>query len=106
MAPARSSFFVDVILIPMSRTMMAAIFIIMFVYGWNQYLWPMLMTTDETFYTLMRGIKSDPAGLDRLATSPITTRPSRSPILAMLPPVLLVVVFQRWFIKGLTESDK
>ncbi len=49
-------FFIDV-LVPLSRTMMAAIFIIMFVYGWNQYLWPMLMTTDERFYTLMRGIK-------------------------------------------------
>ena len=49
-------FFVD-ILIPLSRNMIAAIFIIMFVYGWNQYLWPMLMTTDESFFTLVRGIK-------------------------------------------------
>lgn len=49
-------FLID-ILIPLSRTMIAAVFIIMFVYGWNQYLWPMLMTTDESFYTLMRGIK-------------------------------------------------
>jgi sn-glycerol 3-phosphate transport system permease protein len=97
-------FFVD-ILIPISRTMMAAIFIIMFVYGWNQYLWPMLMTTDESFYTLMRGIKSI---LQVWIGSQIPdyNEAFALAVLAMLPPVLLVVVFQRWFIKGLTESDK
>jgi sn-glycerol 3-phosphate transport system permease protein len=97
-------FFVD-ILIPISRTMMAAIFIIMFVYGWNQYLWPMLMTTDETFYTLMRGIKSI---LQVWIGSQIPdyNEAFALAVLAILPPVLLVVMFQRWFIKGLTESDK
>lgn len=97
-------FFIDVI-IPLSRTMMAAIFIIMFVYGWNQYLWPMLMTTDESFFTLMRGIKSI---LQVWVGSQIPdyNEAFALAVLAMLPPVLIVVIFQRWFIKGLTESDK
>jgi sn-glycerol 3-phosphate transport system permease protein len=97
-------FFVD-ILIPISRTMIAAIFIIMFVYGWNQYLWPMLMTTDERFFTLMRGIKSI---LQVWIGSQIPdyNEAFALAVLAMLPPVAIVVIFQSWFIKGLTESDK
>jgi sn-glycerol 3-phosphate transport system permease protein len=97
-------FFIDVLL-PLSRTMMAAIFIIMFVYGWNQYLWPMLMTTEERFFTLMRGIKQI---LQVWVGSQIPdyNEAFALAILALLPPVLVVVVFQRWFIKGLTESDK
>lgn len=93
------------ILVPLSRTMMAAIFIIMFVYGWNQYLWPVLMTTDERFYTLMRGIKSI---LQVWVGSQIPdyNEAFALAVLAMVPPVLVVVVFQRMFIKGLTESDK
>lgn len=97
-------FFVDV-LVPLSKTMVAAIFIIMFVYGWNQYLWPMLMTTDERFFTLMRGIKQI---LQVWIGSQIPdyNEAFALAVLAMLPPVLVVVVFQSWFIKGLTESDK
>ncbi|MBU1313138.1 MULTISPECIES: sn-glycerol-3-phosphate ABC transporter permease UgpE [Pseudorhizobium] len=97
-------FFID-ILIPLSRTMIAAIFIIMFVYGWNQYLWPMLMTTDERFFTLMRGIKQI---LQVWIGSQIPdyNEAFALAVLAMLPPVLIVVLFQSWFIKGLTESDK
>ena len=97
-------FFID-ILLPLSKTMMAAIFIIMFVYGWNQYLWPMLMTTEERFFTLMRGIKQI---LQVWIGSQIPdyNEAFALAVLAMLPPVLVVVVFQRWFIKGLTESDK
>ena len=97
-------FFIDV-LVPLSRTMIAAVFIIMFVYGWNQYLWPMLMTTDESFYTLMRGIKQI---LQVWIGSQIPdyNEAFALALLAMLPPVLIVVIFQRWFIKGLTESDK
>jgi len=97
-------FFID-ILVPLSKTMVAAIFIIMFVYGWNQYLWPMLMTTDESFFTLMRGIKQI---LQVWIGSQIPdyNEAFALAVLAMLPPVLIVVVFQRWFIKGLTESDK
>ena len=97
-------FFID-ILIPLSRTMIAAIFIIMFVYGWNQYLWPMLMTTDERFFTLMRGSKQI---LQVWIGSQIPdyNEAFALAVLAMLPPVLIVVLFQSWFIKGLTESDK
>lgn len=97
-------FFIDV-LVPLSKTMMAAIFIIMFVYGWNQYLWPMLMTTEERFFTLMRGIKQI---LQVWIGSQIPdyNEAFALAVLALLPPVLVVVIFQRWFIKGLTESDK
>ncbi|PZU85974.1 MAG: sn-glycerol-3-phosphate ABC transporter permease UgpE [Shinella sp.] len=97
-------FFFDV-LVPLSRTMIAAVFIIMFVYGWNQYLWPLLMTTDESFYTLMRGIKQI---LQVWVGSQIPdyNEAFAMAVLAMLPPVIVVVIFQSWFIKGLTETDK
>lgn len=97
-------FFID-ILLPLSRTMIAAMFIIMFVYGWNQYLWPMLVTTDESFFTLMRGIKQI-LQVWVGAQIPDYNEAFALAVLAMVPPVLVVVVFQHWFIKGLTESDK
>ena len=93
------------VLVPLSKTMMSAIFIIMFIYGWNQYLWPLLMTTDESFFTLMRGIKSI---LQVWVGSQIPdyNEAFALAVLAMVPPVAVVVIFQRMFIKGLTESDK
>lgn len=97
-------FFID-ILVPLSRTMIAALFIIMFVYGWNQYLWPTLITTDEHYFTLVRGIKQ----IIQVwvgSNIPEYSQAMALAILAMLPPVLVVVIFQGWFIKGLTESDK
>ena len=97
-------FFWD-ILMPLSRTMIAAIFIIMFVYGWNQYLWPTLITTNEDYFTLVRGIKQ----IIQVwvgAQIPEYSQAMALAVLAMLPPVIVVVVFQSWFIKGLTESDK
>jgi sn-glycerol 3-phosphate transport system permease protein len=97
-------FFID-ILVPLSRTMVAAIFIIMFVYGWNQYLWPTLITTDESLFTLVRGIKQIIQNLDG-ANIPEYGRALALAIIAILPPVLVVVVFQSWFVKGLVESDK
>ncbi|MEQ9689980.1 MAG: sn-glycerol-3-phosphate ABC transporter permease UgpE [Bauldia litoralis] len=97
-------FFID-ILVPISKPMIAAIFIIRFVYGWNQYLWPMMMTTDEQYFTLVRGIKQILLVWVG-AQIPDYNEAFALAILAMLPPVLVVVVFQRWFIKGLTESDK
>ncbi|OBZ96910.1 glycerol-3-phosphate ABC transporter permease [Pararhizobium polonicum] len=97
-------FFIDVI-VPLSKTMIAAIFIIMFVYGWNQYLWPTLMTTDESFFTLVRGIKQ--ILLVWVGSNiPDYNEAFALAILAMVPPVMIVMIFQRWFIKGLTESDK
>ncbi|MEL6766042.1 MAG: ABC transporter permease subunit [Pseudomonadota bacterium] len=97
-------FFID-ILVPLSRTMIAAIFIIMFVFGWNQYLWPTLITTDESFFTLVRGIKQI-LNVWVGANIPEYAEAMAMAILAMIPPILVVVIFQRWFIKGLTESDK
>jgi sn-glycerol 3-phosphate transport system permease protein len=97
-------FFVD-ILMPLSKTMIAAMFIIMFVYGWNQYLWPTMITTDEDMYTLVRGIKQIVQVLEG-AVVPEFGRSNVLALVAVVPPVLVVVFFQSWFVKGLTESDK
>ncbi|WP_170329822.1 ABC transporter permease subunit [Ruegeria arenilitoris] len=97
-------FFID-ILVPLSRTMIAAIFIIMFVFGWNQYLWPTLITTDESFFTLVRGIKQIVLTYTD-ANIPEHGLALALAIVAMIPPVAIVIFFQNWFVKGLTESDK
>ncbi|MFQ5623285.1 MAG: ABC transporter permease subunit [Paracoccaceae bacterium] len=97
-------FFFD-ILVPLSRTMIAAIFIIMFVVGWNQYLWPTLMTTEEGYFTLVRGIKQV-MQVYIGADIPDYNEALAMAILAMLPPALVIVIFQRMFIKGLVESEK
>ncbi|MCT4553956.1 MAG: ABC transporter permease subunit [Pelagimonas sp.] len=97
-------FFVD-ILVPLSRTMIAAIFIIMFVFGWNQYLWPTLITTEEGFFTLVRGIKQIVLSYTD-SQIPEHGQALALAIIAMLPPVAIVIFFQSWFVKGLTESDK
>lgn len=97
-------FFKD-ILIPLSRTMMAAMFIIMFVVGWNQYLWPLMMTTEESYYTIVMGIKNI-LSVVREGRVPEYNVAFALVILAMLPPVLIVIIFQRWFIQGLVESEK
>lgn len=98
-------FFVD-ILVPLSRTMIAAIFIIMFVYGWNQYLWPTLITSDEGLFTLVRGIKQITLVIADGNKIPEYGVAMALAIIAMLPPVLIVLFFQSWFVKGLVESDK
>ena len=97
-------FFID-ILVPLSRTMIAAMFIIMFVYGWNQYLWPTMITTDEDMYTLVRGIKQITQDLEG-TNVPEYGRANMLALIAILPPVAIVIFFQSWFVKGLTESDK
>ncbi len=97
-------FFID-ILVPLSKTMIAAIFIIMFVFGWNQYLWPTIMTTEEQFFTLVRGI-SQILQVYIGSQVPEYGEAMALAIVAMLPPVLIVVFFQRWFVKGLVESEK
>lgn len=98
-------FFID-ILMPLSKTMIAAIFIIMFVFGWNQYLWPTLITTEESMFTLVRGIKQIVQSITDSNTIPEFTVAMALSIITMLPPVLIVVFFQSWFVKGLVESDK
>ena len=95
-------FFFD-ILIPMSRTSIAALFVILFIYGWNQYLWPLLITTDEKYYTLLIGIQRMLAAGDTQAEWNIIMATS---MLAMLPPVLVVILMQKQFVKGMTETEK
>jgi len=95
-------FFKD-ILLPLSRTNIAAIFVIMFIYGWNQYLWPLLITTDPSFTTIVMGIQ-------RMVTvaegQPQWHLAMATATLALLPPVLVVIVMQRLFVKGLVETEK
>ncbi len=98
-------FFIDMV-VPLSKTMIAALFIIMFVYGWNQYLWPTLITTDEGLFTLVRGIKQIILVFVDGNSIPEYGVAMALAIIAMLPPVLVVVFFQSWFVKGLVESDK
>ncbi len=95
-------FFWDVV-VPLSRTNMAALFVILFIYGWNQYLWPLLITTDESMYTILIGINRMLAVGDDQAEWQIVMATT---MLAMLPPVLVVVAMQRLFVKGLTETEK
>ena len=95
-------FFFD-ILVPMSRTNMAALFVILFIYGWNQYLWPLLITTDPEMNTIVMGIKQMFPSGDDYADWPVIMATS---ILAMLPPVVVVVGMQRLFIRGLVDSEK
>jgi len=95
-------FFWDVIL-PLSRTNIAALFVIMFIYGWNQYLWPLLVTTQESMYTTVIGIKRMIAGGDALTEWNLVMATA---LLAMLPPVAIVVLMQKWFVKGLVETEK
>ena len=95
-------FFWDVLL-PLSKTSMAALFVIQFIYGWNQYLWPLLITTDESMYTTVIGIKRMIVGSDAANEWNLIMATA---ILAMLPPALVVVLMQRWFVKGLVETEK
>ena len=98
-------FFVDM-LVPLSKTMIAAILIIMFVVGWNQYLWPLIMTTKEENYTLVIGIKQIYQILSEGGELPQYQKAFALTIMATLPPVLVVLFFQNWFVKGLVESEK
>jgi len=95
-------FFRD-ILLPLSITNIAALFVIMFIYGWNQYLWPLLITTDPKYYTVVMGIQ-------RMASAaefdPQWNLVMAAVVLAALPPVLVILAMQRLFVKGLTETEK
>jgi len=95
-------FFRDVVL-PLSRTNIAALFVIMFIYGWNQYLWPLLVTTQESMYTTVIGIKRMIPGGDAAAEWHLIMATA---VLAMLPPALVIVLMQKWFVKGLVETEK
>jgi sn-glycerol 3-phosphate transport system permease protein len=95
-------FFWDVVL-PLSKTSMAALFVIQFIYGWNQYLWPLLVTTDESMYTVVIGIKRMIVGGDALTEWNLVMATA---MLALLPPALVVILMQKWFVKGLVETEK
>lgn len=86
-------FFID-ILVPISKTMIAALFIIMFVVGWNQYLWPLLMTTNDDYVTIVYGIKSVMQNIDE-SRIPEYNRGFALAILALLPPIGVVLIFQK-----------
>jgi len=95
-------FFWD-ILIPLSRTNIAALFVILFIYGWNQYLWPLLITTDSGYFTVVMGIKQM---LDSAEQAPDWHLIMMTALLAMLPPIIVVLSMQKMFVKGLTETEK
>ena len=95
-------FFVDIV-VPMSRTNVAALFVILFIYGWNQYLWPLLITTDPEMNTIVMGIKQMFPSGDDWADWPVIMATS---ILAMIPPVFVVIGMQRLFIRGMIDSEK
>ena len=95
-------FFWD-ILLPLSKTSIAALFVIQFIYGWNQYLWPLLATTSEDMYPVVVGIKRMIAGGDSGNEWNIVMATA---IMAMIPPAIVVIFMQRWFVKGLVDTEK
>jgi len=95
-------FFWDVLL-PLSRTNIAALFVILFILGWNQYLWPLLITSEESMYTVVIGIKRMISGGDAANEWNLIMATA---MLALLPPALVVVLMQKWFVKGLVETEK
>jgi sn-glycerol 3-phosphate transport system permease protein len=95
-------FFRDVVL-PLSVTNIAALFVILFIYGWNQYLWPLLITTKEDMYTAVIGMRRMMSGGDAATEWNLVMTTA---MLTMLPPALVVILMQRWFVKGLVDSEK
>ncbi|MEY4121458.1 MAG: hypothetical protein RLZZ457_296 [Pseudomonadota bacterium] len=95
-------FFKDVLL-PLSTSSMAALFVIQFIYGWNQYLWPLLVTTEERMYPVVIGIKRMISGGDAQTEWNIVMATA---MLAMIPPALVVILMQKWFVKGLVDTEK
>jgi sn-glycerol 3-phosphate transport system permease protein len=95
-------FFWDVVL-PLSKTSIAALFVILFILGWNQYLWPLLITSRESMYTVVIGIKRMISGGDAATEWNLVMATA---MLALMPPALVVVLMQKWFVKGLVETEK
>ncbi|AGH80038.1 sn-glycerol-3-phosphate ABC transporter binding protein inner membrane component [Psychromonas sp. CNPT3] len=95
-------FFID-ILLPLSRTNIAALFVITFIYGWNQYLWPLLITTDLQYYTIVMGIKQMLGVVDGVVE---WNKIMATTLIAMLPPVIVVISMQKVFVKGLVDPEK
>ena len=95
-------FFWDTLL-PLSRTNMAALFVILFIFGWNQYLWPLLITTRDDMQTIVIGIRKMITTSDALTEWPVVMATA---VLAMLPPVAVVILMQKLFVGGLVETEK
>jgi sn-glycerol 3-phosphate transport system permease protein len=95
--------FLKDVLLPLSVSNMVALAIILFLYGWNQYLWPLLFTTDKDMATVVIGIKHL---IPRSDTEPAWNIAMCAALLAMLPPAVVVIALQRWFVKGLVDSSK
>jgi len=95
-------FFWDTLL-PLSRTNMAALFVILFIFGWNQYLWPLLITTRDDMQTIVIGIRKMITTSDALTEWPVVMATA---VLAMLPPVAVVILMQKLFVRGLVETEK
>jgi sn-glycerol 3-phosphate transport system permease protein len=95
-------FFRDVVL-PLSKTSIAALFVIQFIYGWNQYLWPLLITSEESMYTVVIGINRMIVGGDAANEWNLVMATA---MLALIPPAAVVVLMQKWFVKGLVETEK
>jgi sn-glycerol 3-phosphate transport system permease protein len=95
-------FFKDTV-VPLSMTTMAALFVIQFIYGWNQYLWPLLVTTRDSMQTIVIGIKKMIVTADALTEWQLAMTTA---VLAMLPPVLVVILMQKLFVKGLVDQEK
>ncbi len=94
-------FFKD-ILLPLSSTSIAALFVIQFIYGWNQYLWPLLVTTNESMYPIVLGINRLIAGESYTEWNVVMA----TALLAMIPPAVVVILMQKWFVKGLVDTEK
>lgn len=95
-------FFFDMVL-PLSRTNLAALFMITFIYGWNQYLWPLLIVNDVNLGTTVAGLKS------MIAFGDVATQWNHvmaAMLMTLLPPLLVVLLIQRWFVRGLVDSEK
>ena len=95
-------FFWDVV-VPLSKTNVAALFVITFIYGWNQYLWPILITSQQSLTTAVVGIKSMIASGDTATEWHLVMTAT---LLAMLPPLAVVLTMQRWFVRGLVDAEK
>jgi sn-glycerol 3-phosphate transport system permease protein len=95
-------FFIDTVL-PLSITTIAALFVIQFIYGWNQYLWPLLITTRDNMQTIVIGIKKMIVTQDALTEWQLAMTTA---VLAMLPPVAVVILMQKLFVRGLVETEK
>jgi sn-glycerol 3-phosphate transport system permease protein len=96
-------FFKD-ILVPLSRTSMAALFVIQFIYGWNQYLWPLLVTTNQDMYPVVLGIRAMMGGSGESMVE--WNLVMATAIMAMVPPAIVVMLMQKWFVKGLVDTEK